>query len=502
MKKHVLSLLVLVALVLVGCEQPVKPVVTIEPTTLTLLVGDTSTLNITVSPAETVAEIVWSSSNSEVASVDANGVVVALAEGTANITASIEGAEPAICSVIVEQIPSSFPRKYLIEHFTGDQCGYCPAGMYSIVEYTQKLTSTPCIWVSHHYGYNTDEYTISESAKIASACGAQGAPQMAINRTKVMGASIAFHPGYLPEDGMAETIANKCDTVAEASVVINHTYNAVSRELNVTVNGLVANPATTEYLLTVLIKENGLIGKQADYYWSWKQDKGGWKEFMHPCVARDVISESQLGDTVKVAKQRYSKTYTYTVSDNWVAENCCVVAYITPLSKKPIINAEETPLVAGTTGGAEYLPFAITEKQAPTNATKLSFKEIELNKPSNDKLNVKLIASNATRSDYYGPLKMVINLEFNTPDSTLPVGTYEFAEGNELNTFSAGTVDYATQTFGASLMQYCLSTDLTSVCHTWRIKSGSVTVKEDGSIVAEGKIDNGKNFAFTYTPAQ
>ena len=97
---------------------------------------------------------------------------------------------------------------------------------------------------------------------------------------------------------------------------------------------------------------------------------------------------------------------------------------------------------------------------------------------------------------------MVINLEFNTPDSTLHVGTYEFAEGNELNTFSAGTVDYAAKTFGASLMQYCKSADLTSVCHTWRIKSGSVTVNEDGSIVAEGKIDNGKNFAFTYTPAQ
>ena len=499
MKKHVLSLLVLVALVLVGCEQPVKPVVTIEPTTLTLLVGDTSTLNITVSPAETVAEIVWNSSNSEVASVDANGVVVALAEGTANITASIEGAEPAICSVIVEQIPSSFPRKYLIEHFTGDQCGYCPYGMYSIVEYTQK-TSTPCIWVSHHYGYNKDEYTISESTKIGSTCGVQGAPSMAMNRTKVMGTSIAFHPGYLVEDGMAETIASKCEIETEASVNINHTYDAASKQLNVTINGLVANTEVTEYLLTVLIKENGLVGAQADYYWSWKI--AGYREFMHPCVARDVISTSQLGDTVKVAKQRYSKTYTYTVSDNWVAENCCVVAYITPLSKKPIINAEETPLVAGTTGGAEYLPFAITENQAPTNANKLSFKEGELNKPSNDKLNVKLIASNSTRSDEYGPLKMVITLEFNTPDSTLHVGTYEFAEGNELNTFSAGTVDYATQTFGASLMQYCKSADLTSVCHTWRIKSGSVTVNEDGSIVAEGKIDNGKNFAFTYTPAQ
>jgi hypothetical protein len=323
---------------------------------------------------------------------------------------------------------------------------------------------------------------------------------MAMNRTKVMGNTIAFHPGNLVEDGMDETIANKCQIETEASVNINHTYDAASKQLNVTINGLVANTEVTEYLLTVLIKENGLVGAQADYSYSWKT--AGYREFLHPCVARDVISESQLGDTVKVEKQRYSKTYTYTVSDNWVAENCCVVAYITPLNKKPVINAEETPLVAGTTGGAEYLPFAITENQAPTNATKLSFKEVELNKPSNDKLNVKLIASNATRSDYYGPLKMVINLAFNTPDSTLPVGTYEFAEGNELNTFSAGTVDYATKTFGASLMQYCLSTDLTSVCHTWRIKSGSVTVNEDGSIVAEGKIDNGKNFAFTYTPAQ
>ena len=33
-----------------------------------------------------------------------------------------------------QEVPASFPRKYLIEHFTGDQCGYCPYGMYSIME--------------------------------------------------------------------------------------------------------------------------------------------------------------------------------------------------------------------------------------------------------------------------------------------------------------------------------------------------------------------------------
>ena len=395
-----------------------------------------------------------------------------------------------------QEVPSSFPRKYLIEHFTGDQCGYCPEGMYSIVDYTQK-TSTPCIWVSHHYGYNTDEYTISESAKIASACGAQGAPQMAINRTKVMGAAIAFHPGYLPEAGMAEAIASKCDTVAEASVVIDHTYNVETRELNVTVSGQVANTTTTTYLLTVLIKENGLIGKQADYYWSWKT--AGYKEFLHPCVARDLLSSTQLGDTVKVENQAYSKTYTYSVPEKWVAENCQVVAYITPLAKKPIINAEETPLVAGTTGGKEYLPFAITESKEPTNATKLSFDALELNKVADDKLAVELVAKSSTRSDYYGPLKLSVYLEFNTTGNIIPADTLDFVDGNEPNTFSTGTVDLVEQSFGGSHMAYYLAADMEQLCHIWRIKSGTFQREATGGFSVKGKLDNGKNFAITCT---
>ena len=399
----------------------------------------------------------------------------------------------AVC-ISAQEVPTSFPRKYLIEHFTGDQCGYCPYGMYSIVEYTQQ-TSTPCIWVSHHYGYNQDEYTISESAKIGAACGVQGAPNMAMNRTKVMGTAIAFHPGYLVEDGMAETIANNCATTTEASVVIDHTYNAETRELNVTVSGQVANAATTEYLLTVLIKENGLVGKQADYYWSWKT--AGYKEFLHPCVVRDLLTVSQLGDTVKVENQAYSKTFTYTVSDQWVAENCNIVAYITPLTKKPIINAEETPLVAGTTGGKEYLPFGITENLAPTNATKLNFDTLEFGKPADDKLAIELVSASSTRSDYYGPMKLVVYLEFNTPDTILPTETLEFADGDALNTFTAGHVDLATQTFSGSRMAYYLASTMEDLCHIWRITSGTMTVDANGGFIVEGKLDNGKNYKIT-----
>ena len=401
----------------------------------------------------------------------------------------------ATFGAFAQEVPTSFPRKYLIEHFTGDQCGYCPYGMYSIVEYASDFTKTPCIWVSHHVGYNEDEYTISESTEVANICGVSGAPNMAMNRTRLAGTTIAFHPGYLVEKGMATTIANKCDTVAEASVVIDHTYNADTRELNVTVSGQVANSETTEYLLTVLIKENGLIGSQADYYWSWKTK--GYKEFMHPCVARDLLCSDALGDNVKVENQVYSKTYTYTLPEKWVAENCCVVAYITPTTKRPIINAEETPLVVGTTGGAEYLPFGITENQSPENVTKLDFDTCELIKPSDEKLAIQLVAASATRSDFYGPMRLVVNLELNTPETILPVQTFEFANGDKLNTLTAGHVDLVSQTFGGSYMGYYLASTMENLCHIWRIKSGTMSVATNGGFLVEGKLDNGKSFRIT-----
>ena len=395
------------------------------------------------------------------------------------------------------QVPSSFPRKYLIEHFTGESCGYCPYGMYSIMDYSANYTTTPCIWVSHHYGYGDDEYTIPENAKIGAACGVQGAPNMAMNRTKMQGATIAFHPGYLVEEGFPELIETKCATEAEASVVIEHTYDAATRELNVTVSGQVANTTVTEYLLSVLIKENGLIGKQADYYWSWKTK--GYKEFMHPCIVRDVLCSDALGDKVAVENQAYSKTYTFTLPEEWVAENCVVVAYITPTTKKPVINAEETPLVAGTTGGAEYKPFGITENDAPTNASKLKFNALELNKVADDKLAIELLATSNTRSDYYGPVKLSVYLEFNTTDTILPTDTLDFVEGDELNTFSAGTVDLINQSFAGSHMAYYLAADMEQLCHIWRIKSGKFLMDANGGFYASGKLANGKGFQITCT---
>ena len=153
------------------------------------------------------------------------------------------------------ETPTFFPRKFLLEHFTSANCNQCPMGMKYIVEYLDKQ-STPYIWVSHHAVYGTDEYTIPASNAIAmNYLGMNQVPRVVFNRTE--------QDGLMVIDAWdIEKLVVKDDTLAEASVVIEHQFDAATRRLDVTVSGQVANPDRKEYLLSILIKENGLVGRQ------------------------------------------------------------------------------------------------------------------------------------------------------------------------------------------------------------------------------------------------
>lgn len=79
--------------------------VALDKTSAELQVGKTLTLTATVTPDNaTDKAVAWNSSNAAVATVDANGVVTAKAEGTATITATA-GGKTATCTVTVKAAP-------------------------------------------------------------------------------------------------------------------------------------------------------------------------------------------------------------------------------------------------------------------------------------------------------------------------------------------------------------------------------------------------------------
>lgn len=372
------------------------------------------------------------------------------------------------------ETPTFFPRKFLLEHFTSANCNQCPMGMKYIADYLDQQT-TPYIWVSHHAVYGTDEYTIPESNAIAmNYLGMNSVPSVVFNRTK-QGGLLVLGAWNI------ENLVVQDDTVAEASVVIDHTYDAATRRLDITVSGQVANPNRDAYLLSILIKENRLVGEQEDAYCSWKSAK--WQEYMHPRVVRDLVS-STFGDTVKVANQSYRYTTSYQLDQAWVPENCCIVAYLTPLEKSPIINAEQTPVVAGTDGGEQYGPYGITEGKGPN--TSISFDSVRVTRLGNGQLEMTLLSSKTIKTNYFGICKQVGYLYVNSTDEVLQPGTYPIQEGRTLGSITAGYRVDEDERFGGSKLLYAVSADLkngiVTPIHRWRMSSGEMQLDKAGNI--------------------
>ena len=380
----------------------------------------------------------------------------------------------AALGMSAQEVPTFFPRKFLLEHFTSANCNECPMGMKYIVEYLDRQT-TPYIWVSHHAVYGTDEYTIPASNAIAkNYLGMNTVPSVVFNRSEQDGLMVIG----------AWTIENlvvKDDTLAEASVVIEHQFDKVTRRLDVTVSGQVANTERKEYLLSILIKENGLVGRQEDAYCSWKGAK--WQEYMHPRVVRDFVTAT-LGDTIKVENQAYSYTMSYIIDEEWVAENCCVVAYLTPLEKSPVINAEQVALVAGTEGGEQYGPYGITEGKGPN--TSISFDSVRVTRLSNGQLEMMLTSSKTIKTNYFGICKQVGYVCVNTMDDVLQAGTYPIVEGNGIGTITPGYRIDEEETLGGARLFYAVSEDLknsiVTPIHMWRMSSGEMTIDDAGNI--------------------
>ena len=473
------------------CEVNVQSgILSIDKESIECNVFETTQLNVTKPEHKATARITWKSSNKTVASVDSKGNVTGMSAGEAVITASVSGCKPVECAIKVNDVPLTFDRKHLIEHFTGDQCGYCPYGMYSIVDYLETA-KTPTIWVSHHAGFNQDEFTIAESLKLVSALGVSGAPAMALNRTQ-QEQGLIFHPGYLPE------ITIKDAKKAAMSVNIQHTYNADSRQMDITVSGESSFDTNGKFLLSVLVKENRLVGKQADYYYAWGDYM--WKEFMHARVIRGMLT-SATGDTIVMKNQAYSKTYSYTIPAEWVAENCCVVAYVTPVSNLPVINAEQVVLVEGTTGGEQYNPYGITEQKGPNS--KITFHQAQVNKVEGEDLLEVLLVSNTKVTTAYGDAQPVATIFVHTDAATLSAGTYPIKEDGSMGSIQAGYRIDEKASFGGSLIIYAhseyLSNGQIASTHIWRMLGGEMVVDAQGNISLNIKTCSGTTVSGTYT---
>lgn len=403
------------------------------------------------------------------------------------------------------EVGTTYPRVQLIEHFTGEDCGYCPYGMDCIYE-VYSANPNDYVWISNHYGFGTDEYSISESATIGKALGVQGAPSMSLNRDSYAvggnGKSRNYHPGYITE------IIGKPKTTATVKVELVPTYDAASGNLKVVVKGETSDPEMEGVMLTVAVTESGMQGKQADYYSSWE----GWKKFTHTHTVR-VYATAAMGDAIEFTKQRFSEEYNITIASGWKAENCQLVAWVTDIDTKyPVLNAAKTPVVAGTKGGEDIkhggvlavaVPADYPEEGAPVASfvvdqcqaqyqSAQGYTVFQLSAMSQTP------AANDPQYGYFYPyLDIALAAEGNV--TTIPAGTYNFSANPNVGDAFAGYRDDEAFELGGSQLYYVFSNGGSLyIGMQWLLVSGNITVSAEGFTLTATTL-NGSSFSASYT---
>ena len=175
------------------------------------------------------------------------------------------------------------------------------------------------------------------------------------------------------------------------------------------------------------------------------------------------------------------------------------MAYLTPLEKSPIINAEQAPLVVGTEGGEQYGPYGITEGKGPN--TSISFDSVKVTRLGNGQLEMMLTSSKTIKTSYFGICKQVGYVCVNTEDSVLQAGVYPIEEGDAEGSITAGYRVDEKETLGGSRLYYAVSDDLkngiVTPIHMWRMSSGEMTIDDAGNISLTFTTYNGTSVTAT-----
>lgn len=396
---------------------------------------------------------------------------------------------------------TTYPRVQLIEHFTGEGCGYCPGGMDYIYE-VYSANPDAYVWVSNHT-YGKDEYTISGSNTIAKKLGVSSAPAISINRGMHDGKR-NYHPYYT-----ARYITNEA-TTATSMISITRTYNAAANDLQITINGTTSDASLDSVRLTIGITESGMVGAQHDYIATWE----GWSKFTHTHAIRTFVTAA-LGDIVKFKNGSFSVTYPTALNAGWVDENCMIVAWITPTDFVwPVLNAAKLPVVEGSKGGEDIRHGGIEEKPVsdiypesgvPASRIRLASANCSF-ATSGGQTIATLEAFNrdttvGTYSGYSMFPYLALKVLLPAGSTTLPLGTYLVADAESAvagNVIAGYRDDTEHQLLGSLLNYTFLYQNELYLAKQWFVNAGTLTVTDAG-FTFEGTTRNGSTLSLHYS---
>lgn len=272
-----------------------------------------------------------------------------------NVSLCAVGVMFTACSDIAEDErfiyvePAEVAKRVLIEDFTGQRCVNCVTGAATIEQIMETYGEENVIAVGLYGGALGSEplggppypLTIEESEWYYAHWGIEGSPQpMAMIDRGAIISNIADWPA-----AVRDRIQMQAPVLLEASC----NYDAASRQVEITVDADGVSAISGQ--LQVWLTEDSIVSKQ-----SIPGQREMDEDYVHNHVFRATVN-APMGDAVTIGVgERVTRTFTYTLKEDWVADNMSVVTFI--YDDSGVLQAAKAPIIpkaedAEGEGGAE-----------------------------------------------------------------------------------------------------------------------------------------------------
>lgn len=236
----------------------------------------------------------------------------------------------------------------VLEEYTGLNCPYCPQG-HAVAAAILAANPDKVSVIAIHQGYFAEpdegqpDFTTSFGDALAGQTNLEGYPSGTVNRHYFSDLSTSGGTALNRGDWEAASDGILLEE-AYLNIGVESQFDDVTHELTVNVEVYYTGNlpfGVNSNFIQVAIIESDIIAYQA----------GGSANYNHKHMLRHLVT-GQWGDEIVAPEYGtlISRTYTYAMPDDWVAENCDIVAFVTE-SHQEIITGKTVELVNGLSNG-------------------------------------------------------------------------------------------------------------------------------------------------------
>lgn len=279
---------------------------------------------------------------------------------TAMMIISCDKVEEPLVLVNEQDIPQDLDTNYyvdsvivtekhvLLEDFTGHKCVNCAEAAITAHEWAEDNGHKLIIYGVHsgYYatpdetGLYTMDFTCEVGDEIFNSYSITGWPAATVDRVEYNGHEILSF-----ETGEWEAVVNQ--ELAKESVIdmtLKNYYFYEDNELLVEVSSTFLQQLDDKYYLVVLIAEDHIIAPQKNNEPSIGPSPD-WEDYEHRNVLRDGLSGA-FGEYITaggaiVQGETYTTQFYYELNEDWVTENCNIIAYIYEETSGDILQVAE-----------------------------------------------------------------------------------------------------------------------------------------------------------------